>query len=154
VSDLASRLLAAIEEVERLAHEAQDYIGDSPWSVGRARGSGEPYVKGEVAAVCSLVDEASAAHIAHNDPAAVLRRCAADREEVELHHIVWRDIGWLEWDDREHAEMYEELPVCGLCVPKHSSFPTRADVPEGPCQTIRLRARAYGLSVEEETTDE
>ena len=51
----------------------------------------------------------------------------------ELHHAIWRDVGWLEDGD----EAYEELEVCGACVPKHSHFPSRADVPLYPCPTIQ-----------------
>lgn len=53
------------------------------------------------------------------------------------HYIVHRDIGWLEDDDGELVECYAELPVCGVCVPRHSHFPTRADVPTGPCVFMR-----------------
>jgi hypothetical protein len=148
VSDLVSLLLEAIKQVEQIARECGD-ADDRRWKwdlhAETVRTESGDYV------ACGPWDcdvpGNYALHMVTNDPNVILRRCQADRQEVELHHIVWRDIGWLEWDEGEHAEMYEELPVCGLCVPKHSSFPTRADVPEGPCQTIRLRARAYGLEV-------
>lgn len=87
---------------------------------------------------------ASAAHIVENDPAAVIRMCQAHRELLELHAIVWRDIGWL----ADGEENYAEIPVCGLCVPKHSHFASRADVPEGPCQTVKTVAEGYGLTIE------
>lgn len=45
------------------------------------------------------------------------------------HYPVWRDISWLE----DGEECSGEVEVCGTCVPKHSSFRTRAEVPEWPC---------------------
>ncbi|MEU2724095.1 hypothetical protein [Streptomyces smyrnaeus] len=61
---------------------------------------------------------------------------------LELHGIVYRDVMWLAADG---AEETAELPVCGHCVPRHSSFPSRAEVPEGPCLTLRLLALAFRL---------
>lgn len=85
----------------------------------------------------------AAAFAARFDPVTALAQCDAHEALLELHGIVHRDIGWLEWDESEHAEMSAELPVCGLCVPRHSSFTRREDVPEGPCRTVRLLALAY-----------
>lgn len=60
--DLVTRLLAAIEETERIAHGASRWSeGASEWADG-----GEP----------------DWVHIAHHDPTTVLRRCAADRKIV------------------------------------------------------------------------
>lgn len=136
MSDPMSLLLEAIEAREK---RANDCLTDGSrwwdWQQLRAKGS--------------WFTAADAKHIALHDPSSVIRHCKADRELVELHGIVWRDIGWLEWDEGEHAEMYEEIPVCGLCVPKHSSFPRREDVPEGPCRTVRILAEAYGITEEE-----
>lgn len=77
-----------------------------------------------------------AQHAARHDLARVLREVEAKRRIVELHGIVHRNIGWLEGGDDE----YDEIPVCGLCVPKHSHYRRREDVPEGPCPTLRLLA--------------
>lgn len=71
----------------------------------------------------------------------MLRRVAADRKLLGLHAEVHRDIGWLEDGD----ERMEELPVCGHCVPKHSWFKTRAEVPTYPCATVRIVAEGRGL---------
>lgn len=135
MSDLVSRVLAAIEETERNA-EAATHMR---WVFDTNRRNGR-----------TVMEEFFTRH----SPAAVLRRCAADREIVELHGIVWRDIGWLAEEDGEMLQEEAELPVCGLCVPRHSSFRRREDVPEGPCRTVQLIGRGYGISVEEETTDE
>lgn len=76
-----------------------------------------------------------------------LRLIEAHRKIVDLHAIVWRDIGWLADGDEEYAE----IPVCGLCVPKHAHFSSRDEVPEGPCQTVKIVAEGYGLTLEEGT---
>ncbi|WP_326768654.1 DUF6221 family protein [Streptomyces sp. NBC_01591] len=78
-------------------------------------------------------------HVVRHDPARVLREVEAKRRAVELHGIVHREIGWLE----SGGEEYSETPVCGLCVPKHSHYQRREDVPEGPCLTVRLLALPY-----------
>ncbi|WP_405549704.1 hypothetical protein [Streptomyces microflavus] len=56
------------------------------------------------------------------------------QELLELHSIVHRDIGW---QDADGETTYAELPVCGHCVPKNAHYPSRQDVPEGPCLTVR-----------------
>jgi hypothetical protein len=78
-------------------------------------------------------------HIARHDPARVLREVEAKRAVVQLHHIVHRNVAWLE----DGQEAVAELPVCGHCVPRHSAFPSRQDVPEGPCATVLLLAAVY-----------
>ena len=42
------------------------------------------------------------------------------------HYPVWRVIGWL---DSDGETQYEEIKVCGTCVPKHSHFRSREEVP-------------------------
>jgi hypothetical protein len=62
-ADLTTRLLAAIEETERIAQAAIRWSeGASEW----ADGENPDWV-----------------HIAHHDPTTVLRRCAVDRKIVE-----------------------------------------------------------------------
>ncbi|MBK1785125.1 DUF6221 family protein [Prauserella cavernicola] len=80
-----------------------------------------------------------AVHIARHDPAAVLDDIESKRRILDEHAELWRDIGWLADGDEE----YSELPVCGVCVPKHSHFKSRSDVPNGPCRTVRLLALPY-----------
>lgn len=82
-------------------------------------------------------------HIAFHNPAHALAQVDSTRRILDLHALIWRNIGWLETDaDGTHDEAYEELEVCGHCVPKHSHFGSRAEVPTGPCQTIRLLGMA------------
>lgn len=78
-------------------------------------------------------------HIARHDPARILREVTAKRGTIELHGLVYRNVTWLEGG----AETTAELPVCGHCVPRHSAYRDRDDVPEGPCTTLRLLAYAY-----------
>lgn len=82
---------------------------------------------------------ADGAHIARWDPARVLAEVEVKRQLLKLHAIVHREIGWLSDGEEEHAE----IPVCGLCVPRHSHFRRREDVPEGACSTVRLLALPY-----------
>ena len=49
----------------------------------------------------------------------------------EGHYPIWRTIGYQDDGDTE----YEEIKVCATCVPKHTHFASRADVPEWPCQS-------------------
>ncbi|MER7500465.1 DUF6221 family protein [Nonomuraea pusilla] len=72
-------------------------------------------------------------------PERILADVAAKRRILHEHAIVHREIGWLEDGDEDNAE----IPVCRSCVPKHSWYGSRADVPEGPCRTVRLLALPY-----------
>ncbi|GGR51758.1 hypothetical protein [Streptomyces roseolus] len=47
----------------------------------------------------------------------------------DTHYPVWRDVGWFTDGDDDGGE----VQVCGTCVPKHSHYPSREDVPEWPC---------------------
>jgi hypothetical protein len=93
-SDLSSRLLAAIEETERLAAIAKSNTegvwGPSTWAAAAA--SIALYDKSGKLAVGSV------SHIEHHDPASVLRRCAADRRLVKRCADVLSAKGW-EYDD-------------------------------------------------------
>lgn len=65
MSDLVTKLLAAIEDTEHVAREAADWSrGVADWA-----DAGEP----------------DWVHIARHDPASVLRMCSAHREIVEIH---------------------------------------------------------------------
>jgi hypothetical protein len=78
-------------------------------------------------------------HIARHDPVRVLADIDSKRRIIKLHSVVHREIGWLEDGQEEH----DEIQVCGLCVPRHSHYRHREDVPEGPCLTVRLLALPY-----------
>lgn len=88
MSDLVTKLLAAIEDVERIAREATP----GPWRVDNAtypegihNDYGDcPVAGGRWGDEASVFDQPSDAHhIALHDPASVLRMCSAHREIVE-----------------------------------------------------------------------
>lgn len=128
VSDLVSRLLTAIDETERLANAATP----GPWRVDDERYA-EAIYGGEVGCVVgggrwagesSVFDSTEdALHIVHNDPAAVLRRCQADRELIALHPQD-AELGWL----------------CQLCGGEGQNIDCTY-----PCDTLRLLAGSYGV---------
>lgn len=71
-------------------------------------------------------------HIALNDPASVLRRCAADRKLIELHRpVILRGGGG--------AKYFDTTTVCTSCEPPRQ-FPENAY----PCPTLRALAEGYG----------
>lgn len=72
MDDLVQLLREAIDETERIARAA---VGDSVFD-------GTGIVTGPRWSVAML--STSAWHIAHHDPAAVLRRCAADRKILDM----------------------------------------------------------------------
>ncbi|MFJ2630853.1 hypothetical protein ACIO6U_02665 [Streptomyces sp. NPDC087422] len=77
---------------------------------------------------------------AANDPAAVLRRIAADRKLLELHAAV-PDHG--RFSERTCEESgcdgdHSAPPVCRTCR-THAGDPT-----EAPCQTVEILAEAWG----------
>lgn len=85
------KLLAAITEAERLAHEAAQ--ARSWWSrkpIGRTWDDGGGYVMDsndaslwdDSGSTTHHMPEAASAFIARNDPAAVFRRCAAERKLI------------------------------------------------------------------------
>lgn len=82
--DLAARLLAAIEETERVARAATD----GPWTAYATRGVFAGVLDRDWVAG---TDPAEAEHIARHDPAAVLRRCEADRRIVEYCEMTLTD---------------------------------------------------------------
>lgn len=124
MSDPVSRLLAAIEEAERKALAVPDHLRrerwthPGPWVMHGV----ESRTVDEVAHVLMTgrQAEAVAEHIAHNDPAAALRRCAADLRT---------------WD--RHLPKKPHNRVC-----THDGQPW-------PCLDFRDLADRYGISVEE-----
>lgn len=129
MDDLVQFLRARLDEDEQIARASKP----GPWHAD----GGEVYATHPVDRVTDYSE--SADHIARHDPARVLLEVDAKRRVLELHGIVHREIGWLEDVDEESSE----IPVCGLCVPKHSNYRSREEVPVGACVTLRLLALAY-----------
>lgn len=130
MTGLYGRLMAVIAERERLAREASCMGCDGLWqhgpdshdvvlaNLGPSRGSAW-----YVAQLGFQPHGAeNAAHIAANDPAAVIRECAAHRRIVEIH--------------------YGREP-CAAC-----EWPDRYSRHRPSCETVRLIATIYGVEVE------
>lgn len=105
--DLTTRLLAAIEEVEHAARAAGGYYDD------------------HVDEAC----DACAGHMVRHEPAAVMRRCQADRKIVALHCVSSDSLS---------------RPECRTCVGNWTTE-TGEDY---PCETLRALAEGYGLEVD------
>lgn len=78
------------------------------------------------------LDPAPGQFMAANDPAAVLRRIAADRKTLELHGPVT-----VEYEDDSPPTL-----ACRTCG-SHFEYPTA-----WPCTTLRLLAEGYGWTEE------
>lgn len=91
--DLVARILAAIEETERIAQAATpgpwEPEGDDPTDdeVYTVHDGEHGDLVGDVVAYVRGYDQqqSNMAHIARQDPKTALRRCAADRRTVERH---------------------------------------------------------------------
>jgi len=86
--DILAWLETAITAREDLARAAADEEQDASWSDGGEYGE-SVYTGGVASAVVAgpwgHLPDATRKYIAANDPASVLRRCAADRKLLELH---------------------------------------------------------------------
>jgi hypothetical protein len=80
VDDLSSLLLAAIEETDRLAREADT---NGHW-LAHEHGYVAFYDSGPETFWNSVDRPERARHIAHHDPASVLRRCAGERQAIAM----------------------------------------------------------------------
>lgn len=92
--DLAARLLAAIEETERIAQAAADSAREHD-----AFGTGNGILTGS---------PAIALHVRRQDPKSTLIRCAADRRTVERHPVV-------AVEGRDQDGMEREGHFCDTC---------------------------------------
>ncbi|MDJ0342264.1 DUF6221 family protein [Streptomyces sp. H10-C2] len=119
---------AAMDAAQRIAEAASG----NEWLVAADNdGSGNAWVMNEDMHLLET-EEPTARHIARHDPAAVLRRIAADRRLLEL-----------------HADDYGFCAVCARATEEtnslghafHDSLPY-------PCTTARLIAEGYGWTEE------
>ncbi len=149
---LHDRIRAVVEERLRIAREATP----GPWQFEETDRFDEETIGGTVHApplIWPIVTEfagkpADAAHVIANDPADAILSAEHSLDVLERHAIVHRNINWLELDDGELCEETAEIPVCGRCVPKHSGFRSRAEVPEGPCIEVRELATRWRVEVD------
>jgi hypothetical protein len=133
VDDLSSLLLAAIEETERLARGVTGSI--APWEVDEEDGQ-FGVLDQDMEPQCWPRSGARAMHIAHNDPASVLRRSAADRRLLELHKQV----------PTERPGATGETG-CDLCRWEAS---WGMEVQPGVCETVLTLAEGYGITDHQE----
>lgn len=145
MSDLVSRLLAAIEEAEQKALAVPEHLRADRWTHPGpwVMHGGESRSEDEVALVgmTGRQAEAIAEHIALNDPAAVLRRCAADKAAV-----LWFKAGMDRLERLNHVA--ERRPL--TAAESADRAVTVVVVSEGH-DYMTFMASAYGISVEEET---
>lgn len=150
MSDLISRLLTAIEEAEEDARDASTWGDD--WSVADhvAPPWGEDTPDDVILAagkpVATMNTEyggcLAASHVARNDPAAVLRRCAADKRVLERHNKP-------EPMDPFQVRVWRFEVKCGHC--SWTCYTDCEDMVKFPCPDLVDLADRYGISVEEET---
>ena len=148
MTDLTTRLLAVIEETERIARVAIAALEDdeaAEWKASNVYGddSGHPtefdvwfgYIPDDSTIVRFYVQHSDVArHIACHDPASVLRRCAADRKIVELHGVMSDFTG----------------PGCGSCGDwDHAVSYEITDPLPFPCPTLLALADGYGITGED-----
>lgn len=139
MTEFDERLRAAIDETERIARAPQD--GSAPWtgewSAGKDGEGGALYTRNGWYLASKLrgepIEPGVLAHIVHNDPAAVLRRVAADRKLLALHEI--RAEPPLPSFPAEYA--------CVVC--DHDREDGLVFGPEVACPTVLALAEGYGI---------
>lgn len=110
MTDLVAAIRAALDETERIAracwpgvdfHASEDPSNPGTFDV-------EAYESGSLGNFVEVGRVAApfAEHIARHDPAAVLRRCAADRELIEMYEARGGDLATLEAVFEVIAEAY------------------------------------------------
>ncbi|ANZ35208.1 hypothetical protein BBK82_03120 [Lentzea guizhouensis] len=107
LSDLVELVLAAIEETEHCALAVQE--GRRQWRVGEVGFEGYAVVDSKGGRVLRSDQLGVDHHIARNDPATTLRRCAADRK------LLARGGPFCDCDERRQPTN----PTTGLPIPHH-----------------------------------
>jgi hypothetical protein len=144
MADIPALLLSAIEETERLAREAAATGAGPDWRFvpcdgGQCEGHLLPDGRSRELIACYPYEgggmyEPIGPHIAHNDPASVLGRCAADRKLIALHPKGANGLGG---------------PSC-LCCEERTDY-GHSDG-EWPCDTLKALAEGYGVPIEGDET--
>lgn len=131
----------AMDSAERIAHAACWDDQSDVWTARPPQASYERYTvvdyldDGVVVVTPENADaDGVGQHVALNDPAAVLRRIAADRQVLDLHAPVT-----VEYEDDSPSTL-----ACRTCG-SHFEYPKR-----WPCTTLRLLAEGYGWTHEGE----
>lgn len=131
MNGLIARLREAIDATEQLARRA----GSNTWTVR----PGARYIEGDDIVIYDEGGHTSdqAAHIVRHAPAAVLRRCEADRRILTRHKPV-----------AEYPAPHP--PSCDACLqPGYIGVEYSADwaAQDWPCPEIRDLAHVYGIEV-------
>jgi hypothetical protein len=126
--DLVPRILAAIEEAEQIARQASGrnqlpWLADGNLVYERSRMSDNVIVKWSWPLYI--------AHIVHNDPVSVLRRCEADRRTVERHSTITDAVF-----STSPGKPGVWLPKCFYCNGR------------APCDDLRDMMDRYGITQE------
>lgn len=144
MSDLVDRLLAAIQEREDVAREAEQMGLGGEWFSIVAAGSGDASVESHKALVVPPANWIEFnRHIALNDPDSVLRLCQAHRKIIDLHKPDT-------WDDYSDADVNDFQPVERLFCPKCAmgescSCCLNREDRVWPCEEIKILAEGYGI---------
>jgi hypothetical protein len=145
--DLAARVLAAIDETEQLARAATE----GPWTAYRNRGVFAGVLDRDWVAGTDPVD---AIHIAHNDPNAVQRRCAADRKLIE-DALAWThdyndDDPWFSCAQAVvHWDPTAQTPGAGCANEERAGGPCDCVTGAHRERILTALAAAYGITTEE-----
>lgn len=142
MSDLVSRVLAAIEQAERSAQCVPEE--KRIWVAQHSRLEGSAVMDDDGWPLMKPVFSSMVDHIARNDPAAVLRRTQADKRQVARHHPERRS-GYQPDDDDTPGAYGIISQACAECGSQDLAV-------HWPCPTLLDVAFSYGISVEEETT--
>jgi hypothetical protein len=125
-------LTAALDAAEKAA-EAAKGTGDGNWTLDETYGESsrieDKSRRGRVIVYDEgAPDEDEAAHIVRHDPAAVLRRVAADRRILAGHVNAWGG--------------------CSTCTDRSNPDPRQWGIIVYPCDTVRLMAEGWGWTAE------
>lgn len=145
MTDLAARVLAAIEEAERIARAATPGPWYTPppgdvgeWSIyaeGWMIGGVRHYPSTDMRNAAKMLRKpatvvehatANAEHIVRHDPVVILRQCAADRRTVERHRLRGKSV----------LRNGQFVDYCAAC----NNQPI-------PCPDLRDRAEVYGVAL-------
>ena len=150
--DLPSRILAAIDETERLAQAAAK-DSEPEWSPGHEHVSDNvttaEYGSLVLCGPYGYLGWELRQHVALNDPAKTLRRCAADRRLIERHQRETQVNVCFDYDT------FRDVDYCGACTVGEGcdhciSWSGPGGVTSGPvlwpCPTIRDLAEVYGIT--------
>lgn len=143
--DILAYLDSAITAREKLARAAADAVGGERWD-GADREvvfdlpGGDTVADGVMRGdMYESMKQQASDHIALNDPASVLRRCAADRKILELHQGVADHGRFSEPECPADCDgQHDGPPVCMACR-DYAGDPLAS-----PCFTVRFLAEGYG----------